>query len=51
MEMTPDEFVSLAKNDPSRAEKKIIDFAFELKRRHERGEIGSGNRAQPRQMR
>jgi integrase len=42
MEMTPDEFVSLAKNDPSRAEKKIIAFAFELKKRHERAEIAAG---------
>lgn len=31
MEMTPDEFVSLAKNDPSGAERKIIAFALELK--------------------
>ena len=42
MEMTPDEFVSLAKNDSYRAERKIIDFALELKRRHERGEIAAG---------
>jgi integrase len=42
MEMTPGEFVSLAKNDPSGAEKKIIAFAFELKKRHERAEIAAG---------
>jgi integrase len=42
MNMTPDEFVSLAKSEPSSTEKKIIDFAFELKRRHERGEIAAG---------
>jgi hypothetical protein len=42
MEMTPEEFVSLAKNDPLGAEKKIIAFALELKKRHERGEIAAG---------
>jgi hypothetical protein len=42
MEMTPDEFVSLAKNDPLGAEKKIIAFAFEQKKRHERTEIAAG---------
>ena len=42
MEMTPGEFVSLAKNNPSDAEKKIITFAFELKKRHERAEIAAG---------
>jgi integrase len=42
MKMTPDEFVSLARNDPSGAEKKIIAFTFELKKRHERGEIAAG---------
>jgi hypothetical protein len=41
MKMTPDEFVSLAKSEPLGAEKKIIDFAFELKRRHERGDIAA----------
>ena len=40
-EMTPDEFVSLAKNDPLGAEKKIIAFAVELKKRHERAEIAA----------
>ena len=35
MKMTPEEFVSLAKNDPLGAEKKIIAFAFELKKRFE----------------
>ena len=42
MKMTPGEFVSLAKNDPLGAEKKIIAFAFELKKRHERAEIAAG---------
>ena len=28
MEMTPEEFISVAKNDPLGAEKKIIAFAF-----------------------
>jgi hypothetical protein len=42
MEMTPEEFVSLAKNDPLGVEKKIIAFAFELKKKHERGEIAAG---------
>lgn len=40
--MTPEEFVSLAKNDPLGVEKKIITFAFELKKRHERAEIAAG---------
>jgi integrase len=42
IEMTPGEFISLAKKDPSGAEKKIIAFALELKKRHERGEIAAG---------
>jgi integrase len=42
MKMTPGEFVSLAKNDPLGAEKKIIAFAFELKKRFERAEIAAG---------
>jgi len=42
MKMTPEEFVSLAKNDPLGVEKKIISFAFELKKKHERGEIAAG---------
>jgi Fe2+ transport system protein FeoA len=42
MGMTPGELVSLAKNDPSGAEKKIIAFALELKKRHERAEIAAG---------
>lgn len=40
--MTPETFVSIAKNDPSTTEKKIISFAFELKSRHEKGEIAAG---------
>lgn len=40
--MTPEEFVLTAKNDPLATEKKIILFAFELKSRHERGEIAAG---------
>jgi hypothetical protein len=40
--MTPEEFVSTAKNDPLATEKKIILFAFELKSRHERHEIAAG---------
>ncbi len=40
--MTPEDFVSLAQNDPLGAEKKIIAFAFELKKKHERGEIAAG---------
>jgi hypothetical protein len=32
MKMIPEEFVSLAKNDPLGVEKKIIAFAFELKK-------------------
>jgi hypothetical protein len=39
MEMTPGEFVLLAKNDPLSVEKKIIAFALELKKRHERVDI------------
>ena len=39
MQMTPE---SLAKTDHSGAEKKIIAFAFELKKRHERAEIAAG---------
>ncbi len=42
VKMTPEEFVSLAKNDQLVTEKKIITFAFELKSRHERGEIAAG---------
>jgi integrase len=42
MEMTPGEFVALAKDDPSGAEKKIIAFALELEKRHERAEIAAG---------
>jgi hypothetical protein len=51
METPPGEFVSLAKNDPSGAEKKIIAFAFELKKRHERAEIAAGNQMITRQER
>ena len=42
LRMTPEELVSLAKNDPLGVEKKIIAFAFELKKRHERAEIAAG---------
>jgi hypothetical protein len=42
MEMTPGEFVLLAKKDPLGAEKKIIAFAFELKKRFERAELAAG---------
>jgi hypothetical protein len=42
MKMTPDKFVSTAKDDPLATEKKIISFALELKNRHERGEIAAG---------
>ena len=42
IQMTPEEFVSTAKNDPLAIEKRIILFAFELKNRHERGEIAAG---------
>jgi hypothetical protein len=42
MGMTPGEFVSRAKNDPSGTEKKIIAFALQLKKRHERAEIAAG---------
>jgi len=42
LKMTPDDFVSLAKNDPLGAEKKIIAFAFELKKRFERAELAAG---------
>ena len=41
MKMTQ-EFVTLAKNDPLSVEKKIIAFALELKKKHERGEIAAG---------
>lgn len=41
--MTPEEFVSTAKNDPLATEKKIILFALELKSRHEKGEIAAQN--------
>jgi hypothetical protein len=40
--MTPEEFVSMTKNDPLTTEKRIISFALELKSRHERGEIAAG---------
>jgi integrase len=42
MKMTPEELVSIAKNDPLATEKKIISFALELKSRHEKGEIAAG---------
>jgi hypothetical protein len=42
MKMTPEELVSMAKNDPLGTEKKIISFALELKLRHERAEIAAG---------
>lgn len=40
--MTPEKFVSTAKDDPLATEKKIISFALELKSIHERGEIAAG---------
>ena len=42
MKMTPEEFVTLAKNDPLGTKKKIITFAFELKKRFERAELAAG---------
>ncbi len=42
LKTTPDEFLSLARNDPSAAERKIIAFAFELKNKSQRGEIAAG---------
>jgi integrase len=42
LRMTPECFLSLAKNNPSSAEKKIITFAFSLIRRYEKGEIAAG---------
>src|SRR5215831_8338765 len=39
VKMTPDEFVSLAKNQPSDVEKKIISFISKENDRHESGEI------------
>ena len=40
--MTPEQFLTMAKNSPITAEKKIIGFAFELKARYEKGEIAAG---------
>jgi hypothetical protein len=40
--MTPEGFLSIAKEDPGTAEKKIITFAFVLKERNEKGEIAAG---------
>jgi integrase len=40
--MTPEGFLSLAKKNPSTAEKNIITFAFGLKERNEQGEIAAG---------
>ncbi len=42
LKMTPEDFLSIAKNSPGTAEKKIISFAFELKERNEKGEIAAG---------
>ena len=42
LKMTPEGFLSIAKKNPSTAEKKIITFAFELKERNEKGEIAAG---------
>ena len=40
--MTPEGFLSIAKENPNTAEKRIISFAFELKERNEKGEIAAG---------
>jgi integrase len=40
--MTPEQFLSMAKESTSNTEKKIIAFAFKLKARHEKGEIAAG---------
>jgi integrase len=42
IKMTPEGFLSIAKKSPGSAEKKIISFAFELKKRNEKGEIAAG---------
>ena len=42
LKMTPECFLSLAKNNPGSAEKKIITFAFSLIGRYEKGEIAAG---------
>jgi len=42
LKMTPEGFLSIAKENPGTAEKKIITYAFELKERNEKGEIAAG---------
>jgi integrase len=42
LKMTPEGFLSIAKENPGTAEKKIITFAFGLKERNEKGEIAAG---------
>ena len=42
LKMTSEGFLSIAKENPNTAEKRIISFAFELKERNEKGEIAAG---------